>query len=335
MTNNDNLTGSIMKYAKVRVDKDLYTEELIPRLLCEYGDHEFLDRLLSRMGTIEFYVDEDYPSYWITLKIQDNFIEIDQRNKFGFVHKSSQGVNHDQLGDSILVFVESHFKVFHFFVIEGAYHNTSLLFEEFRDNKLNEAIALLLSQDQDVICKIQHAILDEKESERIEKFQLFNHYLKLATIASGPNFYINGLDSEGDGFMSQFFGGERFGFSYKKTEPHSRDYTLVLSNHSTRCEFTMKGVYGILSDLKSKVDYNGTVLVYHSLAEDTFEFFGTRDLINESWQNLLSQFEEGNLSMEVDRIMRKEGTKRFYNWNTQYFQLLEKARMNTTCQENE
>ncbi|SDL70388.1 hypothetical protein SAMN05421813_101282 [Daejeonella rubra] len=323
-----------MKYAKIRVEKDSYTDKCYPIVLCNYGDHELLDSILSRMGTIEFTVDEGYPSYWITLKNQNKFIQIDQRDQFGFIYKSLQGVDQLPIVDSILVFVEAHFKVLHFFVIEGAYHNTSVLFEDFRTNQLNEAIALFLGQDQDVICKIQHAVLDEKESERIEKFKLFNHYLKLAPIASGPNLYTNGLDSEGDGFMGRFFGRESCGFSYKKEHPYSMDYTLLLSNHSTICEFTMKGVYGILSDIEPKVDYNGTVLVYHSLSENTFEFFSTRDLTYESSQNLLDQFEKGNLSMEVDRIMQKEGSRRFNSWNDQYFQLLKKARETTTYHEN-
>jgi hypothetical protein len=326
----EHLTGKIIKYAKVRVDKDLHTNELRPSLLCEYGDHEFLDRILSRVGTIKFTVDEGYPSYWITLKNQNEFIQIDQRDQFGFIHKTSQGVGQVQMGDSILVFVETHFQVLHFFVIEGVFHNTSVLFEEFRDNQLNEAIALFLGKDQDVICKIQHAVLDEKESERVEEFKLFNHYLKLAPIASGPNLYINGLDSEGDGFMGRFYGSESCGFSYRKEHSHSRDYTLLLSNQSTTCEFAMKGVYGVLSAIEPKGDYHGTVLVYHSLAENTFEFFSTRDLTNDSSQNLLNQFEKGNLSMEVDRIMQKEGSKRFDSWNDQYFQLLKKARKSSS-----
>lgn len=293
--------------------------EFHPVILHQVGNDDRINALLNHNeSTLDFMVDECFPEFYTINMCGDPDVQsltINQSNQFGHVrnHESEYPEFLEETNDCILAFAETNHHVYHLFVSKGNYVRAVELHQKLRNNELNEEIAKLLGDDQDVIAKIQHAVIDESEQKRIKEIGLFHAYVKIKRSSAGA--YSFPLCISGVGYYSELTScdGPRSKMIFKRVDGPNLDYLLRLSNSGGQMEFRMYQGFGILGGTTSKRPKGETILVYEDLVENSYHFFITHEEISEPYQ-LLDRFRGGQLKLEVDRILGPDRKVEMKDW---------------------
>jgi hypothetical protein len=296
-------------------------------ILHQVGNDERLEALLCvEESSLDFIVDEGFPeSYYIQLIGHSNVqgLIIDQYNQFGYVRNyySKNPEFLEETDDCILAFAETNHDVYHLFVSKGNYQSAVEFHQKLRNNELNEEIAKLLGDDRDVIAKIQHAVIDEHEQNRIREIGLFQAYVKIKRSLSGA--YSFPLLLNGVGYYSKLtsFNGPHSRMTFRLVDGLELDYILILTDSGNKMEFPMYQGFGVLGGTTIKNGKGETILVYEDLVENTYHFFITHERISENSSQLLNLFKNGQLKLEIERIIGPNCKVEIRDWWVQFREL--------------
>lgn len=296
-------------------------------ILHQVGNDERLEALLcEEESSLDFINDGGFPeSYHIQLIGHSNVqgLTINQYNQFGYVrnHYSKNPKFFEETDDCILAFAETNHNVYHLFVSKGNYQSAVEFHQKLRNNELNEEIANLLGDDQDVIAKIQHAVIDEVEQKRIREIGLFQAYVKIKISVSGAYSFPLCMNGVGHYSKLNYCEGPRSRMTIKLVDGLELDYILILTDSGNKMEFPMYQGFGVLGGTTLKNGKGETILVYEDLVENSYHFFITHERISENPSQLLNLFKNGQLKLEIERILGPNSKVEIRDWWVQFREL--------------